>query len=173
MIIAITTIGTTLIIIETNTNVEYVEVEKQIEYFSIQESLKGFNSIDGEGLLLTINISNQEFIGGYFSFFDEELGDYIHYPIAHPNVSPDGILKGSIFELGINLLMYYEDSYNDSKIVTVDVYDGVGNDFGSLYFLTTPIFVIEIQQEEIEKTYAGFTGKELFEIAKKILPLLI
>jgi len=69
--------------------------------------------------------------------------------------------------------MYYEDSYNDSKIVTVDVYDGVGNDFGSLYFLTTPIFVIEIQEEEIEKTYAGFTGKELFEIAKKLLPLLI
>ncbi len=197
VIISITSITITMIVSQTEVPKELEAIEKQVDnniesvipiiieeptIYIITESLKGFNSIKGEFWMITIDYwfmydapnRSSDLFELTLSVFNESTGQYIDIQFEYEEVTEDGLLTAYSPDLDAQVVMYYQENFDDSKIVIMDIF-GANNMENTLYFLTTPIFLVETEIEQIEdkEIIAGFTAEELIELGKIILPLLI
>lgn len=203
VIISITSITITMIVSVYEIPKEIIEIEpieKQVDNniessvpilieedatYIITESLKGFDSIQGELMILTIDYwfmydatnRSMDSFELTLSIFNEETSQYVNFEFINEIVTKDGLLTAYQPDLNAQVVLYYKENFDDSKIVIMDVY-GVDME-NTLYFLTTPIFLVETEIEKVEnkvedkEIIAGFTAEELIEIGKILLPLLI
>jgi hypothetical protein len=159
------------------------EVIEEVEIgLMINQSLKGFNTVKGEELIFNIKYSNmadvrcceQNTFDAFFSFFNEETGEYVDLPLEGTFVTEGGLMAGTISSIETDFMIYSSEWIDNTTTVIVEVYDFDGNLKNILYFPSTPYYLITPEDiREIEKTVAGFTLDELIEIGKIILPLLI
>jgi len=199
VILSITSITITMIVITDSTNsleqiiepiVEEVETAIQTglipvqepKVYNINQSLQGFSSIKGQGILFNIeywtvadvSCCEQNSFDAYFSFFDEETGEYVNLPVEDTFVTEDGLLVGTIPLMDSHINIYSSEWKDNFTTVIVEVYEYNGKLKNTLYFPSTPYYLITPEPiAEIEKTFAGFTLDELIELGKLILPLLI
>ncbi len=116
------------------------EIFEESEIYMINQSLKGFNSIKGEALVFTISYftmadvtcCEQNSFNAFFSFFNEETGEYVDLPLEETFVTEGGLLVGTIPSINTDFMILDKEVNEKLKVIH---FTGVGRKINADYLL--------------------------------------